>query len=84
LCPPHSLQHFLDGAFGMRELLYIAGAQHRVGPMLRIEKRIAADRDFGIGFGDSPSCIPISPSRASARTVSESMRTPILSLGATS
>src|SRR5262249_53901966 len=51
---------------------------------LRIEKRIAADRHFGIGFGDSPSCIPISPSRASARTVSESMRTPILSLGATS
>jgi hypothetical protein len=32
----------------------------------------------------SLSCIPMSPSRASARTVSESMRTPILSLGATS
>ena len=29
-------------------------------------------------------CIPMSPSRASARSVSESMRTPILSLGATS
>src|SRR5947209_7541979 len=28
--------------------------------------------------------MPISPSRASARTVSESMRTPVLSLGATS
>src|SRR6516162_2365001 len=32
----------------------------------------------------SPSCFPMSPSRASARTVSESVRTPILSLGATS
>ena len=86
MCSPHSLQHLLDRTFGLRELLCIAGAQHhiRVGPVLRIEKRIAADRDFGIGFGDSPSCIPISPSRASARTVSESMRTPILSLGATS
>src|SRR5262245_52691546 len=31
-----------------------------------------------------PSCIPMSPSRASARTVSESMRTLTLSLGATS
>jgi len=34
LCPPHSLQHLLDRTFGMRELLYIAGAQHHihVGP----------------------------------------------------
>src|SRR5262249_26207598 len=37
----------------------------------------------GLALAISPSCIPISPSRASARTVSESMRTPILSLGAT-
>jgi len=44
LCPPHPLQHVLDRAFGKRELLCIAGAQHhiRVGPMLWIEKRIAA------------------------------------------
>jgi hypothetical protein len=34
---PHSLQHVLDRAFGKRELLCIAGAQHhiRVGPVLR-------------------------------------------------
>ena len=54
LCPPHPLQHVLDRAFGLRELLYIAGAQHhiRVGPMPRIEGRIAPDRDPRIGFGD--------------------------------
>src|SRR5215831_3076030 len=54
LCRPHSLQHVLDRAFCKRELLCIAGAQHhiRVGPVLRIEKRIAADRDLGIGFGN--------------------------------
>src|SRR6516225_9350409 len=38
----------------------------------------------GLALAISPSCIPMSPSRASARTVSENMRTPILSLGATS
>src|SRR5262245_47346702 len=39
---------------GLRELLCIAGAQHhiRVGPVLRIEERIAPDRDPGIGLGD--------------------------------
>jgi hypothetical protein len=42
--------------------------------VLRIEKRIAADRDLGIGFGNLTDCIPMSPSRMSARTVSESMR----------
>src|SRR5205807_6484647 len=54
LCPPHPLQHVLDRAFGKRELLCIAGAQHhiRVGPVLRIEERIAADRDLGIGLSD--------------------------------
>jgi len=38
----------------VRELLCIAGAQHhiRVAPVLLIEKRIAADRDLGIGLGD--------------------------------
>jgi hypothetical protein len=86
LCSPHSLQHLLDLAFGLRELLCIAGAQDDIGirPVLRIEERIAADRNLRIGLGDPPSCIPMSFSRASARTVSESMRTPILSLGATS
>ena len=83
MCSPHSLQHLLDLTFGLRELLCIAGAQHhiRVGPVLRIEKQIAADRDLGIGFGD---LTELQPSRVSARTVSENMRTPILSLGATS
>jgi hypothetical protein len=43
LCSPHSLQHLLDLAFGLHELLSIAGAQHhiRVGPVLRVEERIA-------------------------------------------
>ena len=85
MCSPHSLQ-LLDRTFGLRELLCIAGAQHhiRVEPVLWIEGRIAPDRDPRIGLGDLTSCIPMSPSRASARTVSENMRTPILSLGATS
>src|SRR5262249_9685890 len=34
---PHSLQHFLDRTFGVRELLCMMGAWHhiRVGPVLR-------------------------------------------------
>src|SRR5262249_40485018 len=50
LCSPHSLQHLLDLAFGLRELLCIVGAQHhiRVGPLLWIEERIAElDVDLG-------------------------------------
>jgi hypothetical protein len=48
LCSPHSLQHLLDLAFGLRELRCIAGAQHhiRVGPVLEIEERIAPDREL--------------------------------------
>ena len=80
MCSPHSLQHLLDLTFGLRELLCITGAQHhiRVGPVLWIEEWIAPDRDLGIGLAISPSCIPMSPSRTSARTVPESMRAPIL------
>src|SRR5215813_9527354 len=54
LCSPHSLQHLLDLAFGLRERLCIAGAQHhiRVGAVLWIEERIALDRDPRIGFGN--------------------------------
>ena len=54
MCPPHSLQHVLDRAFGLRELLCIAGAQHhiRVGPVLWVEERIAPDRNPRIGFGN--------------------------------
>ena len=38
----------------MRKLLCIAGAQDeiRIGPVLRIEERIATDRDCRIGLGD--------------------------------
>src|SRR5262249_47548336 len=62
----------------------IAGAQNhiRVGPVLQIEERIITPP--GLALVISLSCTPMSPSRASARTVSENMRTPILSLGATS
>jgi hypothetical protein len=72
-CSPHSLQHVLNLAFRLREPLCIAGAQHhiRVGPVLWIEERIAPDRDPGLALAISPSCIPMSPSRVSARTVSE-------------
>src|SRR5215467_1811827 len=51
---PHPLQHVLHRACGKRELLRVARAQHHVGigPVLRIEERIAANRDFGIGLGD--------------------------------
>src|SRR6516162_9622561 len=51
---PHTLEHFLHRARGKRELLRVARAQYHVGigPVLRIEERIAADRDFGIGLGD--------------------------------
>jgi hypothetical protein len=44
----------LDRAFRKRELLCIAGAEYhiRVGPVLRIEERIAPDRDRRIGLGD--------------------------------
>src|SRR5215475_2875472 len=38
----------------------------------------------GLALAISPSWVPMSPSRASARTVCDSMRTPVLSLGATS
>src|SRR6516162_69951 len=51
---PHPLQHILHGARGDRKLLRVAGAQDHVGigPVLRIEERIAADRHFGIGLGN--------------------------------
>jgi hypothetical protein len=48
-----SLKRFIETR-SLRELLSIAGAQHhiRIGPVLRIEERIAPDRDPRIGFGD--------------------------------
>jgi hypothetical protein len=72
--------HVLDRAFC---LLWIAGAQHHihVGPILRTEERIAANRNLRIGRRD---LAKLHANVALARTVSESMRTPILSLGATS
>src|SRR5262249_62244161 len=50
----HPLQHVLHRAHGERKLLRVARAQDHVGigPVLRIEEWIAADRDFGIGLGD--------------------------------
>jgi hypothetical protein len=44
----------LDRTFGLRNLMCIAGAQDdiRIGPVLRIEERIATDRDCRIGLGD--------------------------------
>jgi hypothetical protein len=54
LCSPHWLEHVLDRVLRKRELLWIAGAQYhiRVGPVLRIEERIAPDRDRRMGHGD--------------------------------
>ena len=42
----------------------IAGAQDEIciGPVLKIEERIAPDRDRRIGLGEGTSCMPISPS----------------------
>src|SRR5262249_49359227 len=50
----HPLQHVLHRAHGERKLLRVARAQDHVGigPVLRIEEWIAADRNFGIGLGD--------------------------------
>jgi hypothetical protein len=50
LSPSHPLQHIFDCALGARELLRITGTQNHigVGPELRIEERIATDRDLGI------------------------------------
>ena len=75
--------HVLDRAFC---LLWIAGAQHHihVGPILRTEERIAANRNLRIGRRD---LAKLHANVALARIramVSESMRTPVLSLGATS
>jgi hypothetical protein len=59
LYSPDSLQHVLDRALSKRELVWIAGAQDdiSIGPVLRIEERIAPDRDPRIGFAISPSCM---------------------------
>src|SRR5262249_24714680 len=75
-----------DRAFCKGELLWIAGAQHHihVGPVLRIEERIAADCNLRIGRRDLAKLhADVALTRIRA-TVSESMRTPVLSLGATS
>src|SRR6266566_6824711 len=74
-----SLQHVLDRAFCKRELLWIAGAQYHIrgGPVLRIEERIAPDRDRRIGLGD---LAELHPDVAFARTVSESMGTPAITI----
>ena len=47
------LSSYLANPLSVRSL-GLAPAQHhiRVGPVLRIEKRIAANRDLGIGFGN--------------------------------
>jgi hypothetical protein len=65
LCSPHWLEHVLDRVLRKRELLWIAGAQYHihVGPMLRIEKWIAADRNLGIGPGDLAELHADPPSR---------------------
>ena len=54
LRPPHSHQHLLHRVLGKRQLLCIAGAQDHVGigPVLRVEERIAADCNLGIGLGN--------------------------------
>src|SRR5262245_30128286 len=59
---------------GLRELLCIAGAQHhiRVRPVLRIEERIAPDRDPGIGLDDLAELHPnVTPARIRAHRFRE-------------
>src|SRR5262249_50636832 len=87
LCSPHSLQHVLDRAFCKGELLWIAGAQHHihVGPVLRIEERIAADRNLRIGRRDLAKLhADVALARIRAHGLREHANAPILSLGATS
>src|SRR6516165_4322521 len=47
---PHSLQHVLDRAFGLRELMCIVGAQHhiRVGPVLRWLPASLMNQSYGL------------------------------------
>ena len=84
---PHPLQHVLDRARWRLRALRVARAQHHVGvgPVLRIEERIAADRDVRDWPWRSRRAGCRCRLRAqSARTVWDSMRMPVLSLGATS
>jgi|SRR6516165_12649891 len=47
---PHSLQHVLDRAFGLRELMCMVGAQHhiRVGPVLRWLPASLMNQSYGL------------------------------------
>ena len=79
-------QHRLDRVHGGVELLRIARAHHQIGVALAVlvHERIAADDGVGMGGGDRrASGVPTSPSRASARTLSDSIFTPVFSFGAT-
>ena len=87
LRPSHPHQHLLDRGLGGGELSGVAGAQHHIGvgsvlPDRRTDS--CRSRPRGLALAISPSWVPMSPSRASARMVSDSMRTPVLSFGATS
>jgi hypothetical protein len=75
LCSPHSLQHFLDLTFGLRELLCIPGAQRHI--------RVGG-RDPRIGFGDLPELHINVTLAANPRVEFRGIRTLILSLDATS
>ena len=84
--PLDSHQHLLHRALGDVELLRVARAQDDIGirPVLRSKNGYLPIATSGLALAISPSWLPMSPSRAFARTVSDSMRTPVLSLGATS
>src|SRR5262249_2466285 len=80
LCSPHSLQHLLDLTFGLRELLCIAGAQRRAADR-KTDSCRSRLRDWLWRFAELHSDIAFARIRAHRP---ESMRTPLLSLGATS
>ena len=72
-CLPDSLQHVLDRAF-RRKLCASAGAQddiHWARPADRKVDGYDRDRRIGTATAMSPSCMPMSPSRACARGVSK-------------
>ena len=81
MCPPHSLQHLLDLTFGLRELLCIASAQHHIGVGPVTDSSRSRPR---IGLGNLTELHPdVAFARIRAHDF-KNMRTPILSLGATS
>src|SRR5262249_27886400 len=86
LRPPHSLKHGPDRAFRLRTLLSIPCPQRhiRVGPLLRTDGRSSRSPPPGWPWRLRRASSAYRLRAHRARTISENMQTPTLSLGATS